>query len=189
MFKKLQIKIEGVRSQNDKNLIEAEIDVLDGVKSIGVDEKSGESWMEFDSARISLESITDNIEKLGYRVGEAAGVGAALQEHLYFVKGMHCASCEIIIEKRLLAIQGVKSVEAKAGRGEVLIEYVGKKPKIETLNSIFRKENYLFFNESFADKDASGGKSIFINLVIALLLVGGFFYLNRSGLSGVVNVN
>lgn len=189
MFKKLQIKIEGVRSQNDKNLIEAEIDVLDGVKSIGVDEKSGESWMEFDSARISLESITDNIEKLGYRVGEVTGAGAALQEHLYFVKGMHCASCEIIIEKRLLAIQGVKSVEAKAGKGEVLIEYVGKKPKIETLNSIFRKENYLFFNESFTDKDASGGKSIFINLVIALLLVGGFFYLNKSGLSGVINVN
>ena len=33
------------------------------------------------------------------------------KEHTYFVKGMHCASCEILIEKRLSAIKEIKSVE------------------------------------------------------------------------------
>src|SRR3989338_8108010 len=114
MLKKIQIKIRGVRSQNDKNLIEAEIDVLKGVKNISVDEKSGESQIEFDSSSISMENIIDIIKKFGYRVGEDEEASSVPREHLYFVKGMHCASCEIIIEKKLLAIRGVKSVEAKA---------------------------------------------------------------------------
>lgn len=204
MFKKIQIKIEGVRSQGDKNSIEAEIDVLDGVKNISVDEISGESAIEFDSAQISLERIVAIIEKLGYRVGDA-GISAVPQEYLYSrekrgnkvltqegsysAKGMHCASCEIIIEKRLLAIQGVKAVEANAGRGEVLVEYVGKKPRIETLNSIFRKENYVFFDESSDTGDVFKGKGLFSNIAIALALIGGFLYLSKSGLLGVVSVN
>ena len=76
MFEKIKIKIEGVRSQNDKNLIETEIDVLGGVKNISVDEKSGESRIEFDSVLIGSESIIETIEKLGYRVEEGAEVSA-----------------------------------------------------------------------------------------------------------------
>ncbi len=189
MFKKTQIKIKGVRSQNDKNSIEAEIDVLGGVKSISVDEKSGESQIEFDNTLISSESFTSAIEKLGYRAGEDVAINAVPQEHLYFVKGMHCASCEIIVEKKLLAIQGVKSVEAKAGKGEALIEYVGKKPKIEALNSIFRKENYLFSDKPFEAESGFKGKNFFSNLIIALLLIGGFLYLNKLGVSGLVSVD
>lgn len=188
MFKKIRIKIEGIRSQNDKNSIEAEIDVLEGVKDVNVDEKSGETLIEFDSSLISSEKIAAVVEKLGYKAGNNAESVVVPQEFLYFVKGMHCASCEIIIEKKLLAIQGVKAAEAKAGKGEVLIEYVGKKPKIETLNSIFRKENYIFSDEPLEDEGFKG-KGFFSNMVIALILIGGFLYLNKSGLSGLVSVD
>ncbi len=58
------------------------------------------------------------------------------KEGSYYVKGMHCASCEILIEKKLLEMKNIKSVEADASRGKVLIEYEGKRPKIEKLNSL-----------------------------------------------------
>ena len=45
------------------------------------------------------------------------------KEHIYQVKGMHCASCEILIEKKLLDLENVKSVDASTVRGEVVIEY------------------------------------------------------------------
>ncbi len=32
----------------------------------------------------------------------------SLREKTYFVKGMHCASCEILIEKKLLELKGTK---------------------------------------------------------------------------------
>ena len=41
---------------------------------------------------------------------------------------MHCASCEILIEKKLLEFENIKSVNASTGKGEVVIEYEGEKP-------------------------------------------------------------
>lgn len=111
-----------------------------------------------------------------------------LMEKIYFVKGMYCASCEILIERELLKIKGIKSVEAKAGKGEVVIEYVGDVPKPKLLNSIFRKENYVFFDEISETKERSKGNNFFV-FIISLLLIIGFLYLNKSGFSGLVNVS
>ena len=46
-----------------------------------------------------------------------------MKEKTYYIKGMHCAACEVLIEKKLLEIQGVKSVEASTGKGRAVIEY------------------------------------------------------------------
>ncbi|NIT04254.1 hypothetical protein GTO10_05030, partial [Candidatus Saccharibacteria bacterium] len=35
-----------------------------------------------------------------------------IKEATYYVKGMHCASCELIIEKELLKNEDIESVEA-----------------------------------------------------------------------------
>jgi sulfite exporter TauE/SafE/copper chaperone CopZ/plastocyanin len=111
------------------------------------------------------------------------------KEHIYYVKGMHCASCEILIEKKLLTIKGVKSVEAKADKGEVLVEYIGKRPKTEILNSIFRKENYVFFDQP-AERDNSFKENNFFKIfIVSVLLIVGFLYLNKSVLFGWINVN
>jgi len=112
-----------------------------------------------------------------------------IKEHLYYVKGMHCASCEVLIEKKLLELAGIKSVEAKAAKGEVLIEYVGERPKTETLNSLFKKENYLFSNKPFEEKRNKHGKNLFVILVISLLLIAAFLFINKSGLAALVSVN
>ncbi len=113
---------------------------------------------------------------------------ANLQEYLYSVKGMHCASCEVLIEKKLLEIKEIKSVEAKSDKGEVLIEYVGKKPETALLNSIFKEEGYVFFDEPF-EKEDNSGKSFLKTATIALSIIVVFLFLNKSGFSSLVNVN
>lgn len=148
MLKRIKIKIENIQSQKDKALIETEIDILKGVKSINVDEKTGECWVEFEDTLISEDKILKAITALGYKIKEKPKIEKVLKEHLYFVKGMHCASCEILIEKKLLSIKGVKSVEAKAEKGEILIEYEGKRPSVERLNKIFKSEGYVFFRSA-----------------------------------------
>ena len=70
------------------------------------------------------------------------------KEHIYYIKGMHCASCEVLIEKKLLELENIKSVEASTAKGEVLIEYEDKRPTLERLNEIF----------SAKGGSASGGK-------------------------------
>ncbi len=112
-----------------------------------------------------------------------------IKEQKYFVTGMHCASCEILIEKRLLELSGVKSVEASTAKGEVLVEYEGEKPSLEKLNELFGRQNYFFSDQPSMTAGQSKSKDLFIILAIVLFLIVGFVLLGKSGLSGLVSVN
>ncbi|OGZ17597.1 MAG: hypothetical protein A2V72_02350 [Candidatus Nealsonbacteria bacterium RBG_13_37_56] len=112
-----------------------------------------------------------------------------IKEHIYFVKGMHCAFCEVLIEKKLSGLKEIKSVEASAEKGRVLIVYEGEKPSVDRLNSIFRKENYLFFDRPTETAEKKQGSDFFIIAGAALFIVVGFFILKNSGLAGLVSVN
>jgi len=112
-----------------------------------------------------------------------------IKEHTYFVQGIHCASCEILIEKKLLELEGIKSVEAKANKGEVLVEYEGELPSTETLNKIFKKENYVFSDRKIEVSDGFNRKELLITFGMGLLIVLLSIGLIRLGLSGLINVN
>jgi len=122
-----------------------------------------------------------------------------IKEHIYHVKGTHCASCEILIEKKLLALEAIKAVEASSAKGEVLIEYEGEKPSLSKLNEMFKKEGYVFGDlprrseaEAGQSKDLVINfepKNVFFILGVALLVIIGFLGLNKLGLSGSLNVN
>lgn len=111
------------------------------------------------------------------------------KEHIYYVKGMHCASCEILIEKKLLELGNIKSVEASVARGEVIIEYEDKKPTLERLNEIFKREGYIFSDQPRKTIDGFKPKEIFITVGVGLVIIVGFIGLNKFGLSGLVNVS
>jgi len=113
------------------------------------------------------------------------------KEHIYYVDGMHCASCEVLIEKKLLEMAGIKSVEAKVGNGEVLIEYEGEKPAAKRLNEIFKEENYVFRDQSAKNEEDPEKKSggLPFSVFVAGLLILGFLLIGRSGFAGIVNLN
>ena len=125
-----------------------------------------------------------------------------IKEHIYYVKGMNCASCEILIEKELLEIENVKSVEASTTKGEVVVEYENKRPTPERLNEIFKKGGYVF-SDLPAEVSQSGtkagqpqgainifkAKEFLVTFSIGLLIIIGFLGLNKLGLSGLMNVN
>lgn len=112
-----------------------------------------------------------------------------LKEYIYYVKGMHCASCEILIEKKLLEIKNIKTVEASVQKGTVLIEYDGERPSIAELNKIFEKEGYKFSDSAIKAEVVSPKSSNFKIIIIALGIIMVFIILNRLGLSSFVNIN
>lgn len=111
------------------------------------------------------------------------------KEHTYFVKGMHCASCEVLIEKKLLELENIKSTEASTAKGEVLIEYEDKRPTLDRLNGIFRKEGYVFSDQPRNAINGFKTKEFLITFGIGLLIIIGFVGLNKLGLSGLINVS
>lgn len=193
MLKKINIKIENVNSINDKALIETEIDVLNGVKDVYVNERSGESSIEFDDGKVSQDKPLEAIKKLGFKLAEAVEESPSIIEHTYFVKGMHCASCEILIEKKILSLEGVKSVEASTDKGKVLIVYQEQRPATNKLNEIFKKENYIFYDHPVKmaqeKEQKSEGNDFPIILGASLLIVIIFFVLKNAGFTNLVNVS
>ncbi|MDP2856013.1 MAG: cation transporter, partial [bacterium] len=189
MFKKIKIQIENIPSENDKALIETEVDVLEGVKNVDVDEKSREVLIEFDDGKISQSKLFETIQELGFSVlEETKEEFPAAREHTYFVKGMHCASCEVLIEKKLSALKEVKSVEASADKGRIFIVYEGERPSADRLNKIFREENYLFFDRPIKTTEKKEGRDFFIIAGAALFLIIGFLLIKNSSFAGLINV-
>jgi copper chaperone CopZ len=186
MMKKLEIQILGIKSFNDKIKLETEVDVLEGVKDTRVNEKTGILTAEFDDALISKDEILKKIKELGYQIKEISLLKPSLQEFIYYVKGMHCASCELLIENELLKINDIKSVEASLQKGTVRIVYQGERPKIQRLNSIFKKYGYTFSEEP---TDIEKGNHLLTVTGSALLVIVLFFLLKNSRFSGLVNVS
>jgi len=118
-----------------------------------------------------------------------------IKEKTFKVSGMHCASCELVIEKKLLALPAVKSVEASTSKEQVVIEYEGKPPQKENLNKIFTQEKYTFFDSLLKSGEnkkkayLKTGNSLPVAIGVVLLVIMGFIIFNNLGLSGLVNVN
>lgn len=106
-------------------------------------------------------------------------------KHAYFVKGMHCAACEMLIEKELLAMENVKMAEADLARGAVDIEYVGSRPSIGHLNKLFFGQGYIFSDSPFEKE-----RSNFMKPVVAAILGAlAFLVITKLGLASLVNIN
>lgn len=128
-----------------------------------------------------------------------------LKEYTYYVEGMHCPSCELLIEKELLKNKGVESVDASAGSGQVAIFYKNRKPSVDKLNEVFKDNGYTFLTEPIVKKKENSFVSfnkqgqVLINknklyrytqiLGIALFLIVGFIFLSRSGIASRIVVS
>lgn len=71
MLKKKNFLTTGLHCRSCKTLIETEINVLPGVKSIKVDHQSGQTEIEYDESKISLDQIQKAIKSLNYGIEDS----------------------------------------------------------------------------------------------------------------------
>ncbi|MCX6718046.1 MAG: sulfite exporter TauE/SafE family protein [Candidatus Staskawiczbacteria bacterium] len=123
------------------------------------------------------------------------------KEHIYKVEGMHCASCEILIEKKLLDLENIKSVDASTSKGEVVIEFEGDRPNPERLNKIFKEENYTFSEiaSSYAPRNdakkaerperSRRANPTLVAFNIAIFLIIAFLVLDKLGIANFLSLS
>ncbi|MDW8279808.1 MAG: sulfite exporter TauE/SafE family protein [bacterium] len=106
----------------------------------------------------------------------------------YYVEGMHCRSCEILIEEKILQIKNVKNVKAFSSENKVIIEYENSYPSIFELNNLFKKEGYKFFDDV---RNTNNNLSIDWNFLIGVLILifGIWFTLNKLNLFSSFSLN
>jgi len=122
------------------------------------------------------------------------------KQHVYKVLGMHCSSCEILIEKKLLYFKNIKAVDASTGKGEVIVEYEGDRPNPERLNEIFKEENYIFNDSDEKLKNKVKGPEgvplgsrrtnpTLVAFNIAIFIIIGFLVLDKIGIVDFLSLN
>ena len=109
-----------------------------------------------------------------------------MAKQTYYVKGMHCPSCEMIIEARAREITGVVSAKAFMGTNTLEIDCSGEKPSVDLLNKIFKGNGYEFSERAFGKSPAWG--SAVQPVLIAALAIGVFLALPGLGLTTFINI-
>ena len=111
------------------------------------------------------------------------------KEAVFYVKGMHCASCELNIERKLLELENVKSVEASLNKGEVVVEYEREKPNAKNISGLFAKERYVFSEQPIVLSQKFSFKDLTIILMVFALASLGLIFINKLGLSSLINIS
>ena len=115
-------------------------------------------------------------------------------KHSYKVEGIHCPSCEILIEEKLGKEKGIKKAEVNLAKKEILIESE-KEIALKNLNKMFKKNGYKFFElKPFVPRQARDisldrAISIWLWLIPTVGIILIFLLLSKLGLGGFLNVN
>ncbi len=102
------------------------------------------------------------------------------------IVGMHCRSCEMLIEDEYKKIPGVKSVNINHKTGKAEIFYDAAPPKMETITEATRNAGYTI-GESKKLSWLSTDKNDYLNIFKAGLIVLGLYLLARF--TGILNFN
>jgi uncharacterized protein len=98
----------------------------------------------------------------------------------FFVEGMHCAACELLIEKKLSKVVGVKTVDAKLNESKVYIKS-DKELDATELSKLVENEGYRIVNNK-QNVASRSKKELILSLLISLGFFGGFLLLQKSGI-------
>ncbi|MBL8014869.1 MAG: heavy-metal-associated domain-containing protein, partial [Candidatus Doudnabacteria bacterium] len=108
----------------------------------------------------------------------------------YFVEGMHCAACEVLVSERMLEVPGVQAAEAKLVTKTVQITWDGQLD-VEGLRlkgtELLRDVGYKLHLGDTAPGHAVAWRKLLLPLILALVIFGGFLLLQESPLTGLLS--
>lgn len=105
------------------------------------------------------------------------------------VCGLHCKSCELLIEDRLSEIKGVKTSAASFSKSEVEISYNGEAPSSEEIARAIKQAGYKVGREDEQFKFFNHDKKVYLDFALSFIaLIVLYFILKVLGLNNL-NIN
>ncbi|MBI2465220.1 sulfite exporter TauE/SafE family protein [Candidatus Shapirobacteria bacterium] len=123
-----------------------------------------------------------------------------MKRTVYFIKGLHCPSCELLIEKRLKKTAGVNFADVSLTKNTLTLETIpGFKLTHKKLNEMFEVDGYSFslnpFKHTTIIQDdtcptpSNQPSTIISSIFYALLFILGYIFLSQTGFSSAISVN
>ncbi len=113
--KKIIIPVTGMTCASCSVTVEKALSQLDGVSGAFVNLASEKASVEYDPNKLSAKTLAATISDTGY--------GVALEKKTFGVTGMSCASCAANIEKALVKVAGVISVNVNLATEKATVEF------------------------------------------------------------------
>jgi len=107
----------------------------------------------------------------------------------FFVEGMHCAACELLIEKKLAKFKGVKKVNAVLNKNKVFLdmdENINPENIRENLSYLIEKDGYKLLSKRQNNHKINWNESAKA-LAIAGIVIFVFIMLQKLGIANVLN--
>jgi uncharacterized protein len=105
----------------------------------------------------------------------------------FYVEGMHCAACELLIEKKLAKYQGIKNVDAKLTEGKVHLQLttdVNQDELRADLNKLIEPDGYQLLAEK-SDLQKNIVQEFSVGFIIAGTIMGLFLLVQKLGIVSV----
>ncbi len=106
----------------------------------------------------------------------------AMKHRVIPIKGMHCASCELLIEEELKALSGVEKVKVSHTHGRATIFYRDVSPSEDSIAEAIRKAGY-----ETGEKGEKGGTAWFsrdarsyLETLAAIFVVAALYFIGKS---------
>lgn len=108
----------------------------------------------------------------------------------FFVQGMHCAACELLIEKKLSKHKQVNKVDAVLAKGKVYLELEENTNPDEIrgeLNDLISADGYSLLSDK--SQHSINGSEVIKALAIAAVVIGLFLLIQKLGIVDLVNTD
>lgn len=103
------------------------------------------------------------------------------------VEGMHCAACELVIEKKLSKVQGVRKVDAQLSKGKVFIE-TDRELKTAELSSLVEEDGYRIVDTSNEKtRQNINWRELGVAATIAATIVLLFLLIQKLGIVNLID--
>ena len=105
----------------------------------------------------------------------------------YSVEGMHCAACELLIEKKFSKVDGIQKVDAQLSKSKVFIK-TNKELNVSDLNALIEQDGYRLV-EQINTRDRFNLKNYFVPFIAAIVIFLVFLLLQKLGIINLTNTN
>lgn len=128
------LQVTGMDCADCAAKVEKAVQRMPGVTSAQITFPLGKLRLDYDAAQTGLKQVMDKIRDLGYDAYEAAGPAANNKEGIttFRIQGLDCADCAAKLERRILQVSGVESVQVVFATSKLTVDYRGDTAEILT---------------------------------------------------------
>ena len=133
---KKTLKIKGMTCAACANAIEQAVKKLDGVDEASVNFATEKLSVSFDSEVVTSEKIEATVKEVGYEVD------LELQNKVFRIEGMTCASCAGAIERATRKIPGVVQADVNLATEKLTISFDGALASPKAIKQVVADTGY-----------------------------------------------